>query len=166
MSWCGWWCCCGCSSSSLVLLRLPFLLVCAAAGAVGGVAATAFPPFWCCCCSCLWLLTVLPSPSQVEESLLLAWQRIGALGVSVFCSFFTVLWSPLLLLHLLRNELLLAAKRRESEGPAQERELHPNQTESPPCSGKKSAAGMDCWATSVVHWLSAIVLLHSLAEIP
>jgi hypothetical protein len=52
------------------------------------------------------------SPSRVEESLLLAWQRIGALGVSVFCSFFTVLWPPLLLLHLLRNELLLAAKRK------------------------------------------------------
>ncbi|KAH8489848.1 hypothetical protein H0E87_025171 [Populus deltoides] len=55
---------------------------------------------------------LLSSHSQVEESLLLAWQKIGALGVSVFCSFYTVLRPPLLFLHLLRNELLLAAERK------------------------------------------------------
>ncbi|KAL9340710.1 hypothetical protein Peur_066929 [Populus x canadensis] len=64
------------------------------------------------CCSCLLLLTVLSSRSQVEESLPLAWQKISALGVSVFCSFFTVLRPPLLFLHLFRNELLLAAERK------------------------------------------------------
>jgi len=52
------------------------------------------------------------SRSQVDESLPLAWQKIGALGVSVFCSFFTVFRPPLLFLHLLCNELLLAAERK------------------------------------------------------
>jgi uncharacterized membrane protein len=125
MSWCGWWCCRGCPSSSfvqllvrlVVLLRLLFLLVWLLGRRndelvrlvvllpllflLSGVAAAL--AYGC---------SQWSSPSRVEESLLLAWQRIGALGVSVFCSFFTVLWPPLLLLHLLRNELLLAAKRK------------------------------------------------------
>ncbi|KAH8494372.1 hypothetical protein H0E87_020947 [Populus deltoides] len=52
------------------------------------------------------------SRSQVDESLPLAWRKIGALGVLVFCSFFTVFRPPLLFLHLLRNELLRGAAVR------------------------------------------------------
>jgi len=64
----------------------------------------------CYCAALAYCCT--SSRSQVEESLPLAWQKIDALGVSVFCSFFTVLRPPLLFLHLLRNELLLAAERK------------------------------------------------------
>jgi hypothetical protein len=45
----------------------------------------------------------------MEESLPLAWQKIGALRVSVFCSF-TDLRLPLIFLHLLCNDLLLVVE--------------------------------------------------------
>ncbi|KAL9363850.1 hypothetical protein Peur_041723 [Populus x canadensis] len=41
--------------------------------------------------------------------------EIGTLGVSVFCSFFTILRPPFLFLHLFYNELLLATERKGDE---------------------------------------------------
>jgi hypothetical protein len=38
--------------------------------------------------------------------------EIGAIGVSIFCSFFNVLRPPFLFLYLLYNELLLAVGRK------------------------------------------------------